>query len=168
MMLLNTTMKLGVLRGWMIDIMESALKELWWSTFEEWVQCNRNNILRAHRSETDSDQEEGSGRNGSNGRSVSLVVGLSTSRLCGKTFSPFWGLKVWRFGLRVELQALKPLLVAQGGKEAACDFDIPKMIQATLYAMVVNHALDLGIMSRDMTRALKLALEGLQWLNFES
>ncbi|KAJ8419917.1 hypothetical protein Cgig2_028486 [Carnegiea gigantea] len=32
-MLLNDTMKLGVLRGWMIGVMKSALKELRWSAF---------------------------------------------------------------------------------------------------------------------------------------
>ncbi|KAJ8444463.1 hypothetical protein Cgig2_024027 [Carnegiea gigantea] len=57
-MLLNDAVKLGVLRRWMIDIMESALKELRWSTFEEWLWCNRDNILRAHRLEIDSNQEE--------------------------------------------------------------------------------------------------------------
>ena len=52
MMLLNNAMKLGVLCGWMINITESTLKELWWSTFMEWVQHNRNNILQARHPET--------------------------------------------------------------------------------------------------------------------
>ena len=33
-MLLNDVVKLGMLRDLMIDIMESVLKGLWWSTFE--------------------------------------------------------------------------------------------------------------------------------------
>jgi len=53
-------------------------------------------------------------------------------------------------------------------EETACDFDTPKMIQATFDAMVVNDALELGVMSRDMVEALKLALKGLRWLIFES
>jgi len=53
-------------------------------------------------------------------------------------------------------------------EEATCDFDIPKMIHATFYVMVVNDALELGIMSKDMARALKSALAGLWWLIFES
>ncbi|KAJ8429899.1 hypothetical protein Cgig2_008784 [Carnegiea gigantea] len=53
-------------------------------------------------------------------------------------------------------------------EEAAYDFDILKMIQATFDAMVVNDALELGIMNRDMVGALKLALEGLRWLIFKS
>ena len=60
-MLLNNVVKLGVLHKWMIDIMESALKELRWSTFEEWGRHNKDNILRAHHSEANNDQEEGSG-----------------------------------------------------------------------------------------------------------
>ncbi|KAJ8438772.1 hypothetical protein Cgig2_009890 [Carnegiea gigantea] len=35
-MLLNDAVTLGVLRGWLIDIMESALKELCWSIFQAW------------------------------------------------------------------------------------------------------------------------------------
>ncbi|KAJ8431000.1 hypothetical protein Cgig2_025682 [Carnegiea gigantea] len=40
-MLLNDAVKLGVLRGGMIEIMELALVELRWSTFKECVWCNR-------------------------------------------------------------------------------------------------------------------------------
>ncbi|KAJ8432401.1 hypothetical protein Cgig2_010003 [Carnegiea gigantea] len=36
-MLLNDAVKLGILCGWMIEIMESALKELQCSTFQAWV-----------------------------------------------------------------------------------------------------------------------------------
>jgi len=57
-MLLNDAVKLGVLCRWMIGIMESALKELRWSTFQAWVVHNRSNILRALRLEADSYQEE--------------------------------------------------------------------------------------------------------------
>jgi len=40
-MLLNDVVKMGVLCGGMIDIMESTLVELPWSTFKEWVWRNR-------------------------------------------------------------------------------------------------------------------------------
>ncbi|KAJ8426849.1 hypothetical protein Cgig2_006524 [Carnegiea gigantea] len=40
-MLLNDAVKLGVLRGWMIGVMESALKELRWSTFQACIGRNR-------------------------------------------------------------------------------------------------------------------------------
>ncbi|KAJ8444462.1 hypothetical protein Cgig2_024026 [Carnegiea gigantea] len=53
-------------------------------------------------------------------------------------------------------------------EEAAHEFDIPEMIQATFHAMVVNDASKLGVMSRDMARALKSVLEALRWLIFKS
>jgi len=45
-MLLNDVVKLGILRGWLIDIMESAFKKLWWSIFQAWVGYNRICILQ--------------------------------------------------------------------------------------------------------------------------
>ncbi|KAJ8430101.1 hypothetical protein Cgig2_007165 [Carnegiea gigantea] len=62
---------------------------------------------------------------------------------------------------------MSPGFVLSDVEEAAHDFDIPEMIHATFYAMVVNDALELGVMSRDMAGALKSALKGLRWLNFE-
>jgi len=47
-------------------------------------------------------------------------------------------------------------------EDAARDFDIPEIIQATFYAMVVNDDIELFVMSRDMTGALKSALKGLR------
>ena len=57
-MLLNDAMKLGILHGWMIGVMESAFKELRWSTFQAWVGHNRGRILEARRQEALSDLEE--------------------------------------------------------------------------------------------------------------
>jgi len=59
-MVLNDAVKIGVLHRWMITIIESALKELRWSIFEECLQCKSDDILEAHHSETDNNQEEGS------------------------------------------------------------------------------------------------------------
>ncbi|KAJ8426729.1 hypothetical protein Cgig2_011550 [Carnegiea gigantea] len=59
-MLLNDAVRLGVLSRGMIEILELDLVELRWSTFEEWLWCSRGNILRASRSEPDSDREESS------------------------------------------------------------------------------------------------------------
>ena len=50
------------------------------------------------------------------------------------------------------------LLVAE---EAAQDFRIPEMIQAVFYAMVVNKAIELGVLSSDLAEHLKLCLKGL-------
>ncbi|KAJ8437188.1 hypothetical protein Cgig2_007538 [Carnegiea gigantea] len=42
-------------------------------------------------------------------------------------------------------------------EEAARDFRIPEMIQAVFYAMVVNETLELGILSRDLAKHLKVS-----------
>ncbi|KAJ8426919.1 hypothetical protein Cgig2_010437 [Carnegiea gigantea] len=89
-MLLNDVVMLGILRGWLIDVMESAFKELRWSIFQAWGLC--------------------------------------------------------------------PSFTLPDAKEAARDFDIPKIIQATFYAMVVNDTVELSIVSKDMARALKSIL----------
>jgi len=53
-------------------------------------------------------------------------------------------------------------------EEAAHDFDIPEIVQATFYAMVVNDVVELSVVSRDIARALKSTLKGLRWTTFES
>ncbi|KAJ8434485.1 hypothetical protein Cgig2_032662 [Carnegiea gigantea] len=57
-MLLIDAVKLGILRGRMIGVMKSALKELRWSTFQACVARNRGRILGTHRQEASSDLEE--------------------------------------------------------------------------------------------------------------
>jgi len=41
-------------------------------------------------------------------------------------------------------------------------------VQATFYAMLLNHAIELGIVNRFIAADLKVTLEGLQWTSFES
>ena len=53
-------------------------------------------------------------------------------------------------------------------EEAARNFRIPEMVQAVFYAMVVNEAFELDVLSRDMAEHLKLALEGLWWYIYEA
>jgi len=48
-------------------------------------------------------------------------------------------------------------------EEATREFCIPEMIQGIFYAMVVNEALELGILSRALAEHLKLGLDGLWW-----
>ncbi|KAJ8444055.1 hypothetical protein Cgig2_030912 [Carnegiea gigantea] len=129
--------KLGILRGWMISIMESALKELRWSTFQTWVGHNKSNILRAHHPETDIDQEGGS-----------------------RTWIPLWDDNDWPLS-----QTTMSLTLSGSLKDSGCPL-LDRAIKLSalggcFYAMVVNDALELGVMSRDMVRALKSALEGI-------
>ena len=46
-------------------------------------------------------------------------------------------------------------------EEAAWDFFIPETVQVVFYAMVVNKAFALGVVSRDLAKHLKLCLKGL-------
>jgi len=46
-MILNEVERLGVLHGRTLRIMESALTELRWSTFESWVWLNGDRIFEA-------------------------------------------------------------------------------------------------------------------------
>jgi len=47
-MLLNDAVKLKVLRGWMIAVMESALKKLRWNAFQVLIGLNRGTVKEAH------------------------------------------------------------------------------------------------------------------------
>ncbi|KAJ8449158.1 hypothetical protein Cgig2_027160 [Carnegiea gigantea] len=96
-------------------------------------------------------------------------------------FSPFRDIEemasyvreTFRWHLRGALRPSQPLLknykdlclrfTLSDTEEAVSDFNIPEMVQATFYAMVVNDALELDAMSRDMASP-----KGLQWLIFES
>ncbi|KAJ8431642.1 hypothetical protein Cgig2_001965 [Carnegiea gigantea] len=115
-MLLNDAVKMGVLRRWMITIMESTLKELRWSTFED-------------------------------------AKGTTSCTAA-----------VQRWTATRKRQNLYPAFTLSDVEDAARDFNIPKTAQAIFYAMVVNDALELDVMSRDMAGTFKSTLQGL-WIN---
>ncbi|KAJ8433988.1 hypothetical protein Cgig2_012681 [Carnegiea gigantea] len=50
---------------------------------------------------------------------------------------------------------------------AAADFELPKMVQATFYAILLNEAVELGVVRGFMAEGLKSALVGLRWSSFE-
>jgi len=47
-MVLNDALELDVLSKDLAKMMMSAPVGLWWSTFEAWLQCNKDSIWRAH------------------------------------------------------------------------------------------------------------------------
>jgi len=53
-------------------------------------------------------------------------------------------------------------------ERAALNFELLEMVQVTFYAMLLNVAVELGIVSGPMAIDLKLTLEGLRWASFES
>ncbi|KAJ8434141.1 hypothetical protein Cgig2_000861 [Carnegiea gigantea] len=110
-MLLNGAVKVGVLRGWMIGVMESAIKELRWNTFQAW------HLRRASR----------------------------PPHLFPEDY-----------------RELYPSFTLPDEEEAAHDFNIREIVQATFYAMLLNDAVELGIVNRFMATDLKATLEGLR------
>ncbi|KAJ8425106.1 hypothetical protein Cgig2_013836 [Carnegiea gigantea] len=61
-----------------------------------------------------------------------------------------------------DYQALCPSFALLDVEEAACDFNIPEIVQAIFYAMLLNDAMELSLVSRDMAGGLKSILEGLR------
>ncbi|KAJ8424173.1 hypothetical protein Cgig2_003016 [Carnegiea gigantea] len=156
-MLLNEAARLGMLGRWTVDIMESALTELRWSTFKVWVPHNRGKILEArHQEVASSDEEESSG---SEGAASSPSNDADHVR---ETFK--WHLRRASRPPRPLLEEYQDLCLSftlPDTEEAAHDFAIPEIVQGTFYALVVNDAVELSEVSRDMAGALKLTLKGL-------
>ena len=63
---------------------------------------------------------------------------------------------------------LCPSITLPDAEEAGCDFNIPEIVQATFYAIVVNNTVELSVVSRDVVRDLNMTLKGLWWTTFES
>ncbi|KAJ8429913.1 hypothetical protein Cgig2_025343 [Carnegiea gigantea] len=166
-MLLNDTVTLGILCGWLIDVMELPLKELQWSIFQVWARYPTTN----------SDQEEE--ENSSEREKCSTE--RNSTLLFIMAFPPFHNIeemanhvrKTFKWHLRrasrssrlliEDYQHLCPTFTVPDAEEAACDFDI-----RYFHAVVINDAVELSVVSRDMVEALKLTLKGLQWTTFKS
>ncbi|KAJ8424442.1 hypothetical protein Cgig2_003900 [Carnegiea gigantea] len=63
---------------------------------------------------------------------------------------------------------LCPSFTLLDAKEVARDFNIPEIVEATFYTMVVNDVVELSVVSRDVAGDLKSTLKGLRWTTFES
>ncbi|KAJ8425253.1 hypothetical protein Cgig2_015860 [Carnegiea gigantea] len=173
-MLLNDDVKLSVLSGWMIPIMESALKELRWNAFQAWTGCNR----------VPKEEYKFSGRER---KRLSLCLQPeSWLTIITMAFLPFretgeiadYIRENFRWHWRSASRPPRPLpedyrvlclhFVLSKAEEAACEFELPEMVQATFYAMLLNDAVGLGIVSGFIAADLRASLEGLRWTSFES
>ncbi|KAJ8433878.1 hypothetical protein Cgig2_021261 [Carnegiea gigantea] len=67
-----------------------------------------------------------------------------------------------------DYQDLCPRFSLSEPERAALDFKLPEIVQATFYAMLLNDAVDLGIVSGFLADDLKLSLKGLRWTSFEA
>jgi len=79
----------------------------------------------------------------------------------------------WRRALRPprplleDFHALCPRFSLLEAKGTAVDFELPEMVQATFYAMLLNEAIELGVASGFMDESMKSAMVGLGWSNFK-
>ncbi|KAJ8428431.1 hypothetical protein Cgig2_003133 [Carnegiea gigantea] len=152
-MLLNDTVKLGVLHGWMIDIMESVLKELRFMAFEVGTEY------------LDATCREQSGtmvlKSLQEARCPSLPLLISIKREFGNSCEgSFVRASRPPRPLPVDYRDLYPSFTLSDAEKAARDFDISEIVQATLYGMVVNDAVELSVVSRDLAGDLKSTLKG--------
>ncbi|KAJ8440065.1 hypothetical protein Cgig2_025544 [Carnegiea gigantea] len=154
-MLLNDAVKLGVLSGLMIAVMESALKELRWNTFQVWTGRNRGRIMEACRQEASSDlnEEESSGSDGQ--------TPLPSDDSEGSASRP-------PRPILEDYRELCPRFALFKAEEAARNSELSKMVQATFYTILLNDTVELSIVRGFIAVDLKASLEGLRWSPFES
>ncbi|KAJ8428568.1 hypothetical protein Cgig2_000432 [Carnegiea gigantea] len=70
--------------------------------------------------------------------------------------------------LSKDYRDLCPRFTLSDAEKAARDFELPKMIQATFYAMLLNDTIELGLVDTFMAVNLRATLEGSQWTSFKS
>ncbi|KAJ8435910.1 LOW QUALITY PROTEIN: hypothetical protein Cgig2_010029 [Carnegiea gigantea] len=156
-MLLNEAGRLGVLYGQMLHVIELTLTKLRWSTFESWVWLNGDRIFEA-RFWVKAEQKEESSRSRTLGRWPILGENPSFGAGGGPHARP----------VHFQMINLCPCFLSRDAERAALDFELPQMVQATFYAMLLNYALELGIVSGFLADYLKSTLEGLRWTSFEA
>ncbi|KAJ8433863.1 hypothetical protein Cgig2_032074 [Carnegiea gigantea] len=194
--LLSKANRLGVLQGQTLHIMESALTELRWSTFEAWVWLNGDRILEARFREEAEQEDESSDAE----EVASLRMTASRSEAENKrerererallapfimAFPPLHDTREMAdfmkesFRRHCRSATHPPYLLPDDYwdlcptlrylmQRATLYFELPEMVQATFYIMLLNDAVELGIVSDSMAINLKLTLEGLRWASFDS
>ena len=65
-------------------------------------------------------------------------------------------------------QDLWPCFSLSEAERAALDFELPEMVQATFYIMLLNDAVELGMVSGFLAGDLRSSLEGFRWMSFEA
>ncbi|KAJ8452005.1 LOW QUALITY PROTEIN: hypothetical protein Cgig2_016586 [Carnegiea gigantea] len=163
-MLLNEAERLGeqALRS-----LESALTKLRWSAFESWIKLDS-----AQRADTrvfifPGEVVENIGR-------VSSVP----ISLVNMAFPLIYNMREmadyrWRSTshlprpLLEDFHILCPRFLLSEAKGAVADFELPEIVQATFYAMLLNEAVELGVAHDFMAESMKSSLIGLRWSSFE-
>ncbi|KAJ8448595.1 hypothetical protein Cgig2_010482 [Carnegiea gigantea] len=182
-MLLNEAKRLGVLHGRTLRIMESAIAELCWSTFE-----NEDQVFEAQFRKKAEHEEESS-----NAEGAASPSGDDKQRRKGALHAPFImafpplydtremadfmrGSFRWHWRIAIcpphplpeDYQDLCLRFTLSDAERAALDFELPEMVQVTFYAILLNDDVELGIVSGFIVIDLKLTLEGLRLISFEA
>jgi len=66
-----------------------------------------------------------------------------------------------------DFHALCPRFSLSEAEGATYNFELPKMLQVTFYDMLLNEAVELGIVHGFIAEGLKSAVVGLRWSSFE-
>ncbi|KAJ8442131.1 LOW QUALITY PROTEIN: hypothetical protein Cgig2_011321 [Carnegiea gigantea] len=197
-MLLNEAERLGVLHGRALRTLESAFTELRWTRFQTKAELEGSSGAgqQEEGSEVEPAGESSAteGRpplltmisNGIHPSGRSSITGEEgKQRMLGMSISPFiiafpplydtmeMAAYVREGDLHVRLIPSPKITTflrfslpeAEG---AATDFELPEMVQVTFYAMILDEAVELGVVCGFMAEGLKSALVGQRWSRFEA
>ncbi|KAJ8419879.1 hypothetical protein Cgig2_007495 [Carnegiea gigantea] len=184
-MLLNEAEKLGVLHGPRLRSLEVAFTELRWGAFESWTWLSGDRVYEA-RFHPKNGMGEGAkasrrGESSSEGvvadnEKLSAIVyavsmafppNRSTREMANYVRQTFiW---CWRSAscpprpLPEDFNVLCPCFWLA----AAAELELPEIVQATFYALLLNEMLELGVIHEYTAERMKSLLVGLRWLTFE-
>ncbi|KAJ8449213.1 hypothetical protein Cgig2_021677 [Carnegiea gigantea] len=169
-MLLNEAERLGVLHRRMLRIMESALTELNWGTFENEVRIFEAQFREKAEHEEDSldtggaafpsgDDKQGKRRGGA--LHASFVMAFPPLHYTREMADFMKESFRWHWRSATCL----PHLLLDDYQDLCPRFALS---YATFYPILLNDAAKLGIVSGFLTVDLKLTLEGLRWTSFEA
>ncbi|KAJ8435881.1 LOW QUALITY PROTEIN: hypothetical protein Cgig2_008421 [Carnegiea gigantea] len=180
----SNAIMLGVLRGWMMLVMESGLKELRWNAFQAWMGHNRAGSRRPvdRRHPVTRKRRRARGltakppfivmtTRGEDRLAMIVKASISsTEEMADHVRETFWwhlrSISCSSCPLPEDYQELCPRFALSEAEGAARDFSLPEM--ATFYATLLNDAVELGIASEFLAADLNASLEGLRWAPFAS
>ncbi|KAJ8420396.1 LOW QUALITY PROTEIN: hypothetical protein Cgig2_013883 [Carnegiea gigantea] len=185
-MLLNEAEKLSVLQGLRLRSLEVVLTELRWGVFESWIWLFSDRIYEAQFC-LKSGSSEGA-RGGRQRESSSEGVAADDAApeelsliVCtvSMAFPPIRSMReMANYGdLHLALDSRPPRLLPEDfnmlcpcfslAEAAAAELELPEIVQATFYAMLLNEMFELGVVHEYTAERMKSLLVGLRWLTFK-
>ncbi|KAJ8441773.1 hypothetical protein Cgig2_009019 [Carnegiea gigantea] len=193
-MLLNEAERLGVLQRWALQSFESALIELRWSTFESWVWLYGDRIFEAQFCPKESVDRKRSQKWSRRMRAQPLKRrpplrmrdrSVPLFSLAIMAFPPIYNMRemvnyvresfiwCWRSASRPpcplpeDFHALCSCFSLSEVEGTAIDFELPEIVQAKFYAMLLNEAVELVVAHDFTAESMKSSLIRLRWSTFE-